>query len=150
MRISPVKIGRTDNPEKRLNSIQTGYPRKLQILGILETDNSVAEEHRLHLYFENSRLHGEWFDIDGSLAIQELNAGFSETFREIQDPMELSRILTNRRKALGLSQKDLASLCGTSRKWINDLETGKETIQLNMVLKVVSTLGLKFEISPKY
>ena len=47
-----------------------------------------------------------------------------------------------RRKALGITQKDLAMTSGTGVRFIVDLEKGKPTCHLGKVLLVIQTLGL--------
>lgn len=61
-----VKIGISKNPAKRLNALQTANAEKLYISQVLKTnDLAVNEESRLHRYFKERRLNGEWFrDID--------------------------------------------------------------------------------------
>ncbi|WP_327259821.1 MULTISPECIES: GIY-YIG nuclease family protein [unclassified Streptomyces] len=56
-----VKIGWTDNPERRLRHLQTGSPVPLRLLAIFEGGNIVEAE--LHRRFADKRRHGEWFDL---------------------------------------------------------------------------------------
>ena len=49
------------------------------------------------------------------------------------------------RKKLGVTQKSLALKSGTGLRFIIDLEKGKPTCQLEKVLTVLHTLGLKIE-----
>ena len=53
--------------------------------------------------------------------------------------------LRQRRKALGVTQKDLAMGSGTGLRFIIDLEKGKPTCQIGKALAVAQTLGLKME-----
>lgn len=53
--------------------------------------------------------------------------------------------LRQRRKALGVTQKDLAMASGTGLRFIIDLEKGKPTCQIGKALAVAQTLGLKME-----
>jgi DNA-binding XRE family transcriptional regulator len=46
-----------------------------------------------------------------------------------------------------LRQEDLARAVGVSRKWIIDIEGGKERAELWMVLKTLQVLGLSLSIS---
>ncbi|RPI71428.1 MAG: helicase, partial [Geobacteraceae bacterium] len=56
-----VKIGFTSGPiEKRLASLQTAHPYKLQLLAALA--GTVAYEKSLHDRFAKFRLEGEWFE----------------------------------------------------------------------------------------
>lgn len=50
------------------------------------------------------------------------------------------------RKAHGLTQQDIADLAGVSRKAINELEQGKDTIQFKIVLKVLAVTDLELTL----
>ncbi len=54
-----------------------------------------------------------------------------------------------RRRALRLTQQDLSDLSGVAVRVVHDLEHNKETVQLNTLLKVLSTLGLHLRLAPK-
>lgn len=53
-----------------------------------------------------------------------------------------------RRRALRLTQQDLSDLSGVALRVVHDLEHDKETVQLNTLLKVLSTLGLHLQLAP--
>lgn len=48
-----------------------------------------------------------------------------------------------RRKALGLTQTELAGLCGVGARFIVELERGKPTLELGKVLRVLERLGVQ-------
>jgi y4mF family transcriptional regulator len=52
-----------------------------------------------------------------------------------------------RRRALRLTQQDLSDLSGVALRVVHDLEHDKETVQLNTLLKVLSTLGLHLQLA---
>lgn len=60
------KIGISDTPEKRLKSIQTGCPYKVNILSYYP-DLDYKTEKDLHRRFRESRLRGEWFRINDEI-----------------------------------------------------------------------------------
>lgn len=63
--VSPCKIGITSNLPSRMSSLQTGNPKKLEIIAALPIpDRRVVElvENALHEIFDEFRLVGEWFD----------------------------------------------------------------------------------------
>ena len=60
----------------------------------------------------------------------------------IKNAEDLGRVVREARKAQKLSQNDLAGMAGTGRRFIVDLEKGKETAQLGKVLRVLATLGV--------
>ena len=60
----------------------------------------------------------------------------------IRNTEGLGRVVREARKAQKLSQDDLAGMAGTGRRFIVDLEKGKETVQFGKVLRVLATLGV--------
>lgn len=50
--------------------------------------------------------------------------------------------LRSRRKVLGYTQNDLASMIGTNRRFISELERGKGTSYLGAALAAAEALGL--------
>jgi hypothetical protein len=54
-----IKIGKADNPESSLKTLQTGSPVELKLLGILV--DKPSRELDLHTQFAADRIHGEWF-----------------------------------------------------------------------------------------
>ena len=61
---------------------------------------------------------------------------------KIKNAGDLGRVVREARKAQKLSQNDLAGMAGTGRRFIVDLEKGKETVQFGKVLRVLATLGV--------
>ena len=53
-----------------------------------------------------------------------------------------------RRLALNLTQAQLAHLAGVSRKWVNEFEAGKPSAELELVVRVLTALGLVLVIQP--
>ena len=62
--------------------------------------------------------------------------------RTVHNTKELGREIRRRRKELGYTQGFLADYVGVSASFLSELENGKETIQLNKLLDVMSLLGL--------
>ena len=62
-------------------------------------------------------------------------------------PEELGRIVKKERKAMGLTQAELALTSGTGMRFISDLENGKPTCQIGKTLTVLKTLGLRLALS---
>jgi hypothetical protein len=61
---SVAKVGVTGGDlHKRLKSIQTGSPVKLEVLWWFYA--SAEDEQRLHREFQDYRMEGEWFDFQG-------------------------------------------------------------------------------------
>lgn len=58
----------------------------------------------------------------------------------------LAAAVRARRRRLGLRQGDLADLAGVSERFIHALEKGKQSVQLDKVVAVLTALGLHLEL----
>ena len=59
---------------------------------------------------------------------------------------DMGKLVRDTRKALGVSQHDLALTSGTGQRFISELENGKATCQLGKALVVLQTLGIKLQL----
>jgi y4mF family transcriptional regulator len=59
---------------------------------------------------------------------------------------EIGKIVLLLRKKSGLTQKQLADLAGVGKSVVFDIEKGKETIQLNTLLKIFSALNIDIKL----
>lgn len=57
------KIGKSNDPQGRLQSLQTASPHKLKLLHVFRADNAAAAEEALHGLLHDRRLEGEWFKL---------------------------------------------------------------------------------------
>lgn len=93
--LNKVKIGRTNNPETRIKSLQTGSPAELHLVATIECDP--MRETILHRAFESVHSHGEWFNTSP------------------EEVLDLAKKLTDNRavtkKLLSLSTSQLNDLC---------------------------------------
>jgi y4mF family transcriptional regulator len=60
----------------------------------------------------------------------------------------IGTLVRRTRTALGLTQEDLAMASGTGIRFIIELEKGKPTCQLEKCLTVLSTLGVRIDLTP--
>ncbi|GLI00408.1 helix-turn-helix domain-containing protein [Phytohabitans aurantiacus] len=67
----------------------------------------------------------------------------------IGEPADVGRYVQERRRQLGLTQSQLATSAGVSRRWLSDLESGKATTELGLVLRTLNTLGLVLDLRPQ-
>jgi len=58
----------------------------------------------------------------------------------------LGKALRETRKRQGLSQEDVVGLAGVGRRFISDLENGKETCHIGKVLHVLGSVGIAMQI----
>jgi len=62
------------------------------------------------------------------------------------DASEIGFLIRQERKKQKLTQEQLAALAGVGVRFIREVEHGKLTCQLALVLQVMQTLGLKLGI----
>jgi HTH-type transcriptional regulator / antitoxin HipB len=62
--------------------------------------------------------------------------------RRIRTARELGATIRDRRGQLGWSQGELAVAAGVSRQWLSELESGKQTAEVGLVLRVFDALDL--------
>src|SRR5262249_5057029 len=55
---------------------------------------------------------------------------------------DLGGFVRERRRGFGLTQAQLATRASVSRRWLSDLESGKESADFGLVLKTLHALGL--------
>ena len=67
----------------------------------------------------------------------------------VRSPVELGEALLARRRELGLTQEELSGVVGVHRRVIGELEHGKRTVQLQIVIEVARALGLDLELTPR-
>ena len=65
----------------------------------------------------------------------------------IETPQHLGDFVRQTRKALRLTQPQLALAAGVGVRFIVDLEAGKPTVRLENVLRVLQALGITLAVS---
>ncbi|WP_058453095.1 MULTISPECIES: helix-turn-helix transcriptional regulator [Legionella] len=63
---------------------------------------------------------------------------------------KIAEIVHYCRKQSGLSQRDLARLAGVGKTVIFDIEKGKETVQLNTLVKVLDVLNIRINLETPF
>ncbi|MFZ5713413.1 MAG: helix-turn-helix transcriptional regulator [Bradyrhizobium sp.] len=68
----------------------------------------------------------------------------------ITSTAELGELIRNRRASLGLRQQDVALAANVGVRFIVDIENGKDTSQIGLVLRLLQALGIRLtpEMSP--
>jgi len=61
----------------------------------------------------------------------------------------LGELVRRQRKEAGLNQTDLGMVSGTGRRFISDLENGKETCQIGKAMIVLASLGIELVAQTK-
>lgn len=63
---------------------------------------------------------------------------------------DIAKTIKTFRKKSGLSQTDLAKLAGVGKTVVFDIEKGKETVQLNTLLKILEVLNIKLSLQTPF
>ncbi|MBR1670216.1 MAG: helix-turn-helix transcriptional regulator [Butyrivibrio sp.] len=66
---------------------------------------------------------------------------------EAEAEAEIISAIIRQRNALGLSQRDLASLCNIPQSSVARIESSKTTPKLSTVIKICNQLGLTLNVS---
>lgn len=66
------------------------------------------------------------------------------------NPSDIAEIVHYCRKQSGLSQQELAKLAGVGKTVIFDIEKGKQTVQLNTMLKVFDVLNIHIKLETPF
>jgi len=65
-------------------------------------------------------------------------------------PDEIANLVHYCRKQSGLSQQALAKLAGVGKTVVFDIEKGKETVQLNTLLKILDVLNIRIKFETPF
>lgn len=60
-----IKLGISENPERRLKELQTGNDCELELLAYREAANRFKDEKAIHDKHQHLKIRGEWFEGDG-------------------------------------------------------------------------------------
>jgi HTH-type transcriptional regulator/antitoxin HipB len=67
----------------------------------------------------------------------------------IRTSNDLGHLIRDSRRKAKLTQSDLAGRAGVSRKWVIDIERGKRSAELSLVLRTLSALGIELDAKPR-
>ena len=143
-----VKIGFTENPIKRIKSIQGGLPSDLDVLLLIE--GTMELEKKLHYQFKEDRNRGEWFffsqDIKDYISLMmngdlRYKYGYTESKKNELMPVRRHRI------NCGLTLNDLGALLGITKQGALGLEQSgsKGSISIYKMSEIARVTGYKFE-----
>lgn len=143
-----VKIGYTDNPQQRIQSIQTSSPHELSVLLLVEGD--YEKERELHKKFKIHACKGEWFFMcDDIVSFIEENITSDRRYEfgfvgvDFKDNQQIRRI----RKEKKLTLQEMAEKLKISPQAVRELEKREmnRTITLGSIDRLVDVLGYKLE-----
>lgn len=70
-----------------------------------------------------------------------------KTMEDIEDLASIVGAVIEQRNELGISQRELASLCGIPQSSVARIESFKTTPNLETLLKIMKPLGLRLTVS---
>ena len=70
--------------------------------------------------------------------------------KRVLNSKELGILIRETRKSQNFTQNDLAGVTGVGRRFISDLENGKETAHLGKTLHIITSLGIVLTASHKW
>ena len=62
---------------------------------------------------------------------------------QLRNAHDLAPVIQEARRGVGWSQSRLADVVGVSRQWISLVETGKTSVEFDLVLSLLHTLGYR-------
>jgi HTH-type transcriptional regulator/antitoxin HipB len=69
--------------------------------------------------------------------------------RPVSNRAQVLQTISARRRALKLSQQDVATKLGVHQAYLSDLETGRRTLSLDRLLDLLNLLGLELLVQPR-
>lgn len=86
-----------------------------------------------------------WNEYKDYVRAVDANAG--QDLNEAEQVAAIVTAMVRQRNALGLSQRDLAAMCGIPQSSVARIESYKSTPNLETLLKIFQHLGLKLSVS---
>ena len=62
--------------------------------------------------------------------------------KQISTSLELGQTIREARKEQGLTQEELAGMTGVGRRFISNVEKGKDTAEIGKILLILGILGI--------
>lgn len=78
--------------------------------------------------------------------VKKIDASSGRDLTEIEEQAKIISAVIEQRNALGLSQRDLAEICGIPQSSVARIESFQTTPNLATLLKILRALGLKLAI----
>lgn len=139
----------TNNPQSRIDTLQTGNPKELKMLACIPCKDRVEARHLesfMHKKLNASRVRGEWFKTNGgdlNSALHEFAKmkGISEIYNANQDD-SLNTSYKARERKLNREVKALKKALNKSQ-----LDSGLATRYRNKKIKILSDKLVEFGMS---
>ena len=79
--------------------------------------------------------------------VKSVDSEAQKDIEEIENSASIVGTLIEKRNSLGLSQRELASMCGIPQSSVAKIESFKTIPNLDTLLKIMKPLGLKLTVS---
>ena len=79
--------------------------------------------------------------------VKGIDALSKEEIEKVESLASIVSAIINKRNEMGLSQRDLAELCGIPQSSVARIETFKTTPNVDTLIKLLQPLGLKLTVS---
>ena len=73
----------------------------------------------------------------------------SDDIRRIRDTRDLADAIRAHRRAQGATQGELAGIAAVGKRFVSEVENGKETAEIGRVLRLLHRLGLDLWVTPR-
>ncbi|MFW5967172.1 MAG: helix-turn-helix domain-containing protein [Persicimonas sp.] len=73
----------------------------------------------------------------------------SEQRMQVDDAADIGKAVRSARKAQGLTQREFADVVGVGVRFLSELERGKSTAQVGLVLRVLAGTGYEVVLEPR-
>lgn len=81
--------------------------------------------------------------------VKSIDKEASEDIKEAEELADIIGAIVERRNSLGISQRELAEMCGIPQSSVARIETFKTSPNIDTLLKIFRSLGIKFNIIPR-
>lgn len=79
--------------------------------------------------------------------VRTVDPEISKDIEEVEALSQIVKAMVEQRNALGLSQRELAALCGIPQSSVARIESFKTVPNLDTLLKIFQQLGLKLSVT---
>ena len=81
--------------------------------------------------------------------VRTVDPEISKDMEEVEALSQIVKAMVEQRNALGLSQRELAALCGIPQSSVARIESFKTVPNLDTLLKIFQQLGLRMKMKPQ-
>lgn len=144
-----VKIGVAKEPVERMRGLtSTSFPGKFEVKYATQCDDAFRVERYVHAALAEWRIDRsrEFFRVSIERAASAIATAIKGPTYLLPELSVLADALTQKRQALGLSQKEAAALIGVTQSCLSKIEGGAEGTSIGLILRHAQALGLRIDL----